>query len=379
MNEESTEKPQVLVVDDSRVIRRAAIKMLSDDYQVHEAVDGKDGWQQLQRNDAISVVFTDMQMPEMNGIELLANIRNSEDERLAALPVIMITGIDDTEDAKRMVYDSGATDFITKPFQSIDLLSRARSYASLNRKVAELENDTSHDTVTGLFTAASFEEQVNKAFAFASRHGLQLSIANFEIEGFDEIYIAHGKTVAQKIIAAVGKRLQDEMRTEDVAARIGVARYSILLPLTGESSARVVISRVCESINRLVFNTREEKIQLTLAAGYSVFAVNAHQGFAELMQQADAALQTALESVTGDKVIGFVDERPGQAAATSGEDISEEEISDEEISKAMQYVLNGAYAQVPDHMLQTLADKLAPFLDYVANRSDTALTGTDNA
>ena len=123
MNDETTEKPQILVVDDSKVIRRAAIKMLGDGYQVHEAVDGMDSWQQLQRNDAISVVFTDMQMPEMNGMELLANIRNSDDERLAALPVIMITGVGDTEDAKRMVFDAGAI-FLAGPSLMRDLTAR---------------------------------------------------------------------------------------------------------------------------------------------------------------------------------------------------------------------------------------------------------------
>ena len=45
MSEEETEKPQILIVDDSRVIRRASFKMLSDDYLMHEAVDGIDGWQ----------------------------------------------------------------------------------------------------------------------------------------------------------------------------------------------------------------------------------------------------------------------------------------------------------------------------------------------
>ena len=49
MAEEETEEPQILIVDDSRVIRRAAFTMLSDDYLVHEAVDGRDGRQQLQR------------------------------------------------------------------------------------------------------------------------------------------------------------------------------------------------------------------------------------------------------------------------------------------------------------------------------------------
>jgi CheY-like chemotaxis protein len=48
LSEEETEKTQILIVDDSRVSRRAAFTMLSDDYLVHEAVDGRDGWQQLQ-------------------------------------------------------------------------------------------------------------------------------------------------------------------------------------------------------------------------------------------------------------------------------------------------------------------------------------------
>ena len=50
MAEEETEEPQILIVDDSRVIRRAAFTMLSDDYLVHEAVNGRcGGWQQMQR------------------------------------------------------------------------------------------------------------------------------------------------------------------------------------------------------------------------------------------------------------------------------------------------------------------------------------------
>jgi len=369
MNVDSTEKPQILVVDDSKVIRRAAIKMLSDDYHVHEAVDGLDGWQQLQRNDAISVVFTDMQMPKMNGIELLANIRHSDDERLSALPVIMITGADDTEDAKRKVYESGATDFITKPFQSIDLLSRARSYAGLNRKVVELEQKTSHDRLTGLFTMASFVEQGNKAFAFAVRHELQLSTVIIEIEGFDDIYLACGKSVAQQIIATVGKRLKDMMRTEDVASHLGVAKYAVLLPLTNDASARVVVSRICESINKLVFNTRDEKIHISIAAGYAAIGKNAQDDFSAMMEQADTALQQALDSTTGNKIACFFEQAQAECKPV---------VSDKDMARAFQHILDGAYTQVPDDILQALADKLTPFLDYVADRSDTGMTGTDN-
>lgn len=371
MSEEVTEKPQILVVDDSRVIRRAVYKMLADDYQVYEAVDGADGWQQLQRNDAISVVFTDMQMPEMNGMELLANIRNSDNERLAALPVIMITGVDDTEDAKRMVFDAGATDFIAKPFESIDLLSRAKSYARLNRKVVELEKKTGHDKLTGLFSMASYEEQGEKALSFAMRHKLQITAVYFEITGFQDIYLAHGKSVAQQVIIAAGKHLKEVMRTEDIAARLGVAKFAVLLPLTNDSNALVVIRRIRETISKLVFNTGREKIRVSLAAGYTSPDVSVRLVFTEMMEQAESALQKAIECNSGETIYSFFEQQEAVEHRPA--------ITDEDMRVAFQHILDGSYFQVPDNMLQTVAEKLNPFLDYVANRSDTGCTGTDNS
>jgi len=369
MSEEVSDKPQILVVDDSKVIRRAAFKMLADDYQVHEAVDGMDGWQQLQQNDAISVVFSDMQMPQMSGMELLANIRNSDNERLAALPVIMITGVGDTEVAKRTVFDAGATDFIAKPFESIDLISRAKSYASLNRKVVELEKKTVHDKLTGLLSVAGFEEQGEKAFSFALRHNLPISAVYLEITGFQDMYLAQGKSVAQQIIMAVGKRLKEVMRTEDIAARLGVAKYAVLLPLTNDVNTGLVINRIRESINELVFNTGQEKIRVSLAAGYTSPDVTERLLFTDMMEQAESALQKALACSSGENTCSFFERQ--------GADELEPAFTDEDMRLAFQYILDGTYFQVPDNMLQAVTEKLVHFLDYVADRSDTERTGTD--
>ncbi len=371
MSEEAKEKPQILVVDDSKMVRRAVQKMLAADYHVHEAVNGMDAWQQLQRNDAISVVFSDMQMPELNGMELLAKIRNSDNERLAALPVIMITGADDTEDAKRTVFDAGATDFIAKPFESIDLLSRAKSYARLNRKVVELEKKTGHDKLTGLFSVASFEEQGEKALAFALRHKLKISAVYLEITGFQDIYLTHGKSVAQQIIIAVGKRLKEVMRTEDIAARLGVAKFAVLLPLTNNADSLVVIKRIRESINKLVFNTGHEKIRVSLTAGYTSPDLSEKLAFPEMMEQAESALQKALDSSGGEKISSFFEQEKAVE--------QDQAFTDEDMRMAFQHILDGSYFQVPDNMLQTVAEKLDPFLDYVAKRTNTGRTGTDNS
>ena len=371
MREEVNEKPQILVVDDSKVIRRAAVKMLGDDFHVHEAVDGLDGWQQLQRNDAISVVFSDLQMPEMSGLELLANIRNSDDDRLSAIPVIMVTGVDDTESAKRDVFDAGATDFITKPFESIDLVSRARSYTHLNRKVAELEKKAGHDELTGLFNLASFEEQGEKALSFAIRHQLQISAVYFEIIDFQDTYLKYGKTIAQQIIMTVGRRLIEVMRTEDIAARIGVARYAVLFPMTSDDKARIVIRRIRETIHQLVFNVGQEKIRVSLATGYTSADITDRQHFSQIMERAESELQKAMVSDDGENISGFFEHE---------EQVEQKPvITDEDIRKAFGSVLDGTYVQVPEHVLKALAEKLTPFLDYVASRSDTARTGTDDS
>jgi diguanylate cyclase (GGDEF)-like protein len=366
-----TDKPEILVIDDSKVIRKAAAKMLAGDYVVHEAVDGRDGWQQLQQNTAISVVFTDMQMPVMNGMELLSSIRESDDERIAGLPVIMITGQSDTEETKREVFDAGATDFITKPFGSIDLMSRAKSYAQLNRKVVELEKQTGHDKLTGLFNANSLEEQGDKALSFAVRHQLNISAVYLEIDGFQELFLSHGKVVAQQIIVAVAKRLGGVLRTEDVAARIGVAKYAILLPLTNATHAKIAVDRVRESINKLVFDTGKEKLRIVLAAGLTSPEVGEDMKFADLMEQSEVALQRALAK-DGEKIASFIEEEKAEEVIEL-----QPAASNEELQNAFNLILEGEYYKIERDHLDLLMERLAPFLAYLENQADKELTGTD--
>ena len=86
----------------------------------------------------IKVVFSDLVMPRMNGFELLRNIRESIHTRISQLPVVIITGHNDDERMHRQPMSLGATDFITKPFDSIQLKARAKAcvkYEDTSRKL----------------------------------------------------------------------------------------------------------------------------------------------------------------------------------------------------------------------------------------------------
>ena len=359
MSEQATDRPEILVVDDSKVIRIAARKMLGEDYVIHLAEDGLEGWELLQQNSAISVVFTDLSMPNLNGMELLDNIRTSSNDQIANLPVIILTGADDTESVKQEVFDAGATDFIAKPFESIDLVSRAKSYARLSRKVVELEKKTGYDKLTGLQNANSLQEQGAKAFSFSSRHKLNISAVYFEIKDFQDVFLTHGKNVAQHIIVAVGKRLQEVMRDEDIAARIAVAKYALVLPMTNKQNTMIVINRVRESINKLVFDTGKEKIRVNFVAGYASPDLAEESEFTALMEQTEDALQRALNSST-EAVVCFDDE--------VAVDEPVEVVTELDIEKAFSYILEGNFYQIPEQHLAEVMERLAPFMQYVKNQ-----------
>lgn len=364
MSDQQNEKPEILVIDDSKVIRKAAAKMLASDYTVHEAADGLEGWEFLQNNTGVSVVFTDIQMPELNGLELLARIREADDEHISALPVIMITGREDTEDTKKEVFEAGATDFITKPFSSIDLITRAKSYAQLNRKVTELEQQTGHDKLTGLFNANSLEEQGEKALSFAIRHGLNISTVYLEIVGFQSLFLKHGKTVAQQIVIAVSKRLTGLLRTEDVAARIGVAKFGLLLPLTNSTHTKIAVDRLRESINKLVFDTGSEKIRIEVAAGMTSPIAGEDMKYSELMEHAGIALARGMEKA-GDKIASYAEEEVEEQVVELQPTATEEDLQ-----AAFQCILDGEYFKIERAHLNALMDRLTPFLHFVENQVD---------
>lgn len=112
---------KILICDDDRDIVRALHIYLSNrDYELLEAYTGKEAVE-IVRNEEVSLVLLDVMMPEMDGIAALRAIR-----RESNVPVILITA--KSEDADKVLgLDVGADDYITKPFNPIEVLARVRS------------------------------------------------------------------------------------------------------------------------------------------------------------------------------------------------------------------------------------------------------------
>ncbi|WP_433705867.1 hybrid sensor histidine kinase/response regulator [Paraburkholderia sacchari] len=108
---QARERKRILVVEDSLTVRELERKLLEKrGYAVSVAVDGMDGWNTL-RNGQYDLVITDVDMPRMDGIELVTLIRNDPQQR--GVPV-MIVSYKDREDDRRRGLDAGADYYLTK-------------------------------------------------------------------------------------------------------------------------------------------------------------------------------------------------------------------------------------------------------------------------
>ena len=235
---------RVLVVDDSKVIRNAARKMLGAEFDVVLAEDGADAWSMLENDASIEVVFTDLIMPGMNGFELLRDIRTAADARLRAMPVIVVTGIEDDEVARVRALELGATDFITKPFTTIDLLARARAHASHQREATQLRAQTTLDQLTGLPNKAGFLDRLQQDMAYARRHQQELTLVRIEIEDLRSIFLQRGKDTAERLLLQVAKSLRAAIRKEDSAGRIALGGFALSLPAGERQGVERMVARL---------------------------------------------------------------------------------------------------------------------------------------
>jgi two-component system chemotaxis response regulator CheY len=111
---------KIITVDDSPSVRKMVeFSLKTKGYEMGSAGDGIEALE-LMRQEPFDAVILDVNMPRMNGLEFLENIKN--DENLAAIPVIMLTTEGQDEDRDKAMA-LGATAYIVKPFKPTQLLS----------------------------------------------------------------------------------------------------------------------------------------------------------------------------------------------------------------------------------------------------------------
>ena len=130
-------RQKILIVDDSKLNRDILKEILGDAYNYLEAENGNQAIQRIGENIGIDLMLLDINMPQMNGFEVLKIMKRSQ--CIAETPVIMISS-EDAVDTMRKAYELGITDYITRPFDSVIVKKRVQNTLDLYTNQKHLIN-----------------------------------------------------------------------------------------------------------------------------------------------------------------------------------------------------------------------------------------------
>ncbi|MGQ2965772.1 response regulator [Methylophilus sp.] len=152
---ETSHETHVLVVDDDDAIRDLLCDFLHENQlSTHQAANHAQMWQVLQQK-VPDVVILDINMPQRNGIELCRELRESP--KYHSIPIIMLTARSSSLDTI-MGLETGADDYVAKPFEPLELLSRIRSVVRRSRMAAENSGKHVEELDNGILRFIAFNE-----------------------------------------------------------------------------------------------------------------------------------------------------------------------------------------------------------------------------
>lgn len=136
MSNEQTQKQKVLVVDDNSQNLELILAYLEDvDCDTFSAVGGQEALEMIKK-DPPDLVLLDVMMPKISGFEVCKRIKNNPET--AVIPVIMVTALSEMGDIEKAI-NSGADDFLSKPVNKWELLTRVRTMLKLKHLTDQLE------------------------------------------------------------------------------------------------------------------------------------------------------------------------------------------------------------------------------------------------
>lgn len=312
----ASDKPRILIVDDSRVIRVAAKRLLRDLYEVVEAGDGEEAWETLSGDKHFSVIISDLSMPRLDGMGLLQRLHGSDDPALRGIPFIIVTGAEDDDGARDKAVQAGASAYISKPFDPKELLACVAA-------LADREEDTAAptpaaaaapapaarpatpdpvDPVTGLPNRQAFLARGYRGVAQAILNCTELALALIAIDDFANLRARCGDSGTNSLLASVADMLRARIRREDCAARIGDDRFALLLPSASPAGARRLAQRLNQDISQRHFDHDGRSFRVTVSAAVVAPSVRRDTRFDHMMRDAERRLEQAV-AAGGNRVV----------------------------------------------------------------------------
>ncbi len=307
--------PRILVVDDENIMRDVMRDILGESgYEVDAVVSGDEALAMLKENE-YSLVFADIRMPKMDGMELLRRAKHLSPD----LDIIMMTGyasVDIAVEAMKL----GAFDFITKPF-NLDhvriVTERAIERKALKKQAEEGEyykKISLLDGLTELYNYRQFHHLLKTELNRSKRHRRKFCIFMIDVDNFKVYNDSLGHPAGDEALRFLAWLLKHHARASDMVCRYGGEEFAIILPETNLSESRIAANRLRRIVEETEFNGQEvmPNANLTVSIGIACHPDDA-QSAETLLEHADDALYRAKKNGKN-RVVAWADMSAGKVA-----------------------------------------------------------------
>lgn len=285
----------ILIVDDNKANLTAAKAALSDIYKITAVTSGAQTIKFLEKNHP-DLILLDINMPEMDGFEVMAEIKNNVD--CCNIPIIFLTADNDAVTETKCLED-GALDFIAKPFVPAVMRSRIGRILELEdlrksladkldqkiKEVSDIKSKSCQDALTGLWNRAYTEEAVGEML----RSGVKGALFMMDMDNFKAINDNYGHIAGDHTLKAFGDTLKKYANENDVVCRIGGDEFMTFV--TGDMSKSVLSNHASDIISDMLYFLEESKFDTnsSVSVGIAQFPEDGSD-FASLYNAADKAL-----------------------------------------------------------------------------------------
>ncbi len=281
---------KILIAEDdttSRLTLAATLRKFGHD--VTAVATGQAALQAWER-EVFPLLVSDWMMPELNGLDLCRAVRNGNRQHYTY--VILLTALSGKSNQIDGM-DSGADDFISKPFDEDLLLTRLRVAERILELHEALRTEATRDRLTGLLNRGAILDFLQQTLERRVRDGGDVGVIMIDLDHFKQINDQHGHLTGDVVLREAARLMQGALRPYDRIGRYGGEEFIVVSPQADGSNSAVIAERIRSHLCASTLGTPGGDLWVTASLGVAHAAQFNSPTSEQLVASADDALYEA--------------------------------------------------------------------------------------